>query len=191
MWARPRRFGAAGPLPCVDRTGAFRKEGAALHDHIRDWEISGLSTPGGFKSVAAFEQPPGAPNGEDFFQQTGLSKWIWEQFWKNEGDLYEDPTPKADDATAKAVTDLGTPLYGSDPDATKLHGVDRPHSGEIFGIVAELADRLGGVVELGNGTLLCREDSRNHLPEGLEESCVFTPRITREALEAAVTRPAR
>ncbi|MFD9005192.1 ricin-type beta-trefoil lectin domain protein [Streptomyces sp. NPDC059582] len=100
-----------------DKTAASA-EGTALYEHIRDWEISGLPTPGGFKSVADFEDPPGMPGDsrDNFFGQTGLSKWIWEQFWKSEGDFYEDPTPKADAATVKAVKDLGTPLYGSDPD---------------------------------------------------------------------------
>ncbi|WP_406216663.1 ricin-type beta-trefoil lectin domain protein [Streptomyces canus] len=99
---------------------AADKEGSALYDHIRDFEISGLSTPGGFKSVADFEWPPGT-SGDDrpnFFQQTGISKWIWEQFWKSEGDFYRDLTPKADEAAVKAVKDLGDPLYGGDPDPT-------------------------------------------------------------------------
>ncbi|OAR26729.1 hypothetical protein A8W25_31090 [Streptomyces sp. ERV7] len=69
--------------------------------------------------------------------------------------------------------------------------VERPQAGEVLGIIAKLADRLRGVIEPGNGTLLCREDSRAHLPEGLEDSCVFTPTITREALEAAMARSMR
>ncbi|MEU6093245.1 RICIN domain-containing protein [Streptomyces sp. NPDC047079] len=100
-----------------DRTAADQ-EGSALSAHIRDWEIHGLSDPGGFESIADFERPPGA-GGDDrqnFFAQTGLSQWIWQQFGKREGDFYQDPTPKADDATVQAVKDLGTPLYGSDPD---------------------------------------------------------------------------
>ncbi|MFJ7074682.1 ricin-type beta-trefoil lectin domain protein [Streptomyces sp. NPDC098781] len=100
---------------------AADKEGTALHDHLRDFQISGLPTPSGFQSKADFEWPPGtsADARPTFFQQTGLSNWIGEQFWKNEGDLYKDPTPRADDATVKAVKDLGTPLYGADPDATQ------------------------------------------------------------------------
>ncbi|WP_239158311.1 ricin-type beta-trefoil lectin domain protein [Streptomyces sp. SID13726] len=97
---------------------AADKEGTALYDHIRDFEISGLPTPSGFQSKADFEWPPGT-SGDDrpnFFQQTGISKWIWEQFWKSEGDFYRDLTPKADDATVKAVKSLGDPLYGGDPD---------------------------------------------------------------------------
>ncbi|MFJ8632763.1 RICIN domain-containing protein [Streptomyces sp. NPDC093568] len=96
---------------------AASKEGWALHEHLRDFQISGIPQPGGFQSLADFEWPPGtsADPRPDFFQQTGLSKWIWEQFWRSEGDLYEDPTPKADDATVKAVKDLGTPLYSEKP----------------------------------------------------------------------------
>lgn len=97
---------------------AADKEGSALYDHIRDFQISGLPTPSGFKSKADFEWPPGT-SGDDrpnFFQQTGISKWIWEQFWKSEGDFYRDLTPEADEATVKAVKALGDPLYGGDAD---------------------------------------------------------------------------
>ncbi|MDH6550915.1 ricin-type beta-trefoil lectin domain protein [Streptomyces sp. SAI-041] len=99
---------------------AADKEGSALYDHIRDFEISGLPTPSGFQSKADFEWPPGT-SGDDrpnFFQQTGISKWIWEQFWKSEGDFYRDLTPKADEATVKAVKSLGDPLYGGELDPT-------------------------------------------------------------------------
>lgn len=100
---------------------AANKEGTALHDHLGDFAISGLPQPGGFQSKVDFEWPPGTSTDPrpTFFQQTGLSNWIWEQFWKSESDLYRDLTPKADDATVKAVKDLGTPLYGADPDATQ------------------------------------------------------------------------
>ncbi|MFJ9154222.1 ricin-type beta-trefoil lectin domain protein [Streptomyces sp. NPDC102270] len=100
-----------------DRNAAD-KEGSALFEHMRDFEISGLPTPGGFKSVADFEWPPGTSgdDGLNFFQQTGIYRWIWEQFWKDEGDFYRDLPPKADEATVKAVKDLGDPLYGGDPD---------------------------------------------------------------------------
>ncbi|WP_329243805.1 ricin-type beta-trefoil lectin domain protein [Streptomyces canus] len=97
---------------------AADKEGSALYDHIRDFQISGLPQPGGFKSKVDFEWPPGTSSDDrpNFFQQTGISKWIWEQFWKSEGDFYRDLTPTADEATVKAVKDLGDPLYGGDPD---------------------------------------------------------------------------
>ncbi|MER5432105.1 ricin-type beta-trefoil lectin domain protein [Streptomyces sp. NPDC002588] len=90
-----------------------------LYGRLDEWKkpLSGLSDPGGFQSVADFRDPPGlAGRGESFFQQVGITPWLGAQWWKSEDDYYEDPTPKADDATAKAVTDLGTPLYGKDPD---------------------------------------------------------------------------
>lgn len=97
---------------------AAGKEGTALSDHVSDWQqpLSGLPTPAGFTETG-FHWPPGSSGqGENFFAQTGISKWIWNQFWKSEGDFYKDPTPKADDATVKALKDLGTPLYGKDAD---------------------------------------------------------------------------
>ncbi|MEU1217367.1 RICIN domain-containing protein, partial [Streptomyces sp. NPDC005790] len=88
----------------------------ALHE---GWKapVSGLETPAGF-TQAAFQWPPGTSNDgqKDFHEQTGLTTWIADRFWKDESDFYEDPTPLADDATLQAVKDLGTPLYGKDPD---------------------------------------------------------------------------
>ncbi|MET9480691.1 polymorphic toxin type 27 domain-containing protein [Streptomyces sp. NPDC006638] len=86
----------------------------ALHD---SWKITGLETPGGFKSVVDFEWPPGTSgdDGQDFHTQTGLTTWIADRFWKHEDDFYEDATPPADAATVKAVKALGKPLYGSAP----------------------------------------------------------------------------
>ncbi|WP_373559109.1 ricin-type beta-trefoil lectin domain protein [Streptomyces sp. SA15] len=93
-----------------------------LYARFNVWQkpLSGLPTPGGFKSVADFQDPPGLPGSseKDFFDQTGLGAWVGQRMWLDEGGFYEDPTPKADDATVKAVKDLGTPLYGKDPDPT-------------------------------------------------------------------------
>ncbi|MEW2302217.1 RICIN domain-containing protein [Streptomyces sp. NPDC006655] len=101
---------------------AASKEGAALSDRIGEWHkpVAGLPTPGGFKTVADFEDPPGlvGDDTQDFFEQTGLSQWVGSRMWTAEDPFYDDPTPKADDVTLKAVKDLGTPLYGSDPDPT-------------------------------------------------------------------------
>ncbi|MER7185119.1 RICIN domain-containing protein, partial [Streptomyces hyaluromycini] len=94
------------------------KAGDALDAYIDVWKkpLDGLSTPAGFTETG-FHWPPGTTGtGPSFFAQTGLSQWITAQFWKAEDDFYKDPTPKADDATVKAVKDLGTPLYGGDPD---------------------------------------------------------------------------
>ncbi|MFD3500024.1 ricin-type beta-trefoil lectin domain protein [Streptomyces sp. NPDC058678] len=101
----------------ADRATAS-KEGEALDAYTEVWKkpLDGLSTPAGF-TVTGFHWPPGTTGtGPGFFEQTGLSKWIWDRFWKSEEDFYEDPTPLADEATLKAVKDLGTPLYGNDPD---------------------------------------------------------------------------
>jgi hypothetical protein len=78
--------------------------------------LDGLETPGGF-TVSDFHWPPGGPGDEekDFHSQTGLTQWIADRFWKREGDFYKDSTPKADENTLKAVTDLGAPLYGDKP----------------------------------------------------------------------------
>ncbi|WP_436841724.1 polymorphic toxin type 27 domain-containing protein [Streptomyces cyaneofuscatus] len=92
-----------------------------LHALRDSWDIVGLETPGGFKSVADFEWPPGGPGDDrdDFHSQTGLLSWIADRFWKTESDFYEDATPKADDQTVAKVKALGQPLYGGDPDPTK------------------------------------------------------------------------
>ncbi|WP_254405667.1 RICIN domain-containing protein [Streptomyces sp. AC627_RSS907] len=92
----------------------------ALGARLDAWKapLDGLPYPGGFKSVADFEWPPGVPSGtgDDFFDQVGYSKWLGEQYWKDESLFYEDSSPVADAATVQAVTELGTPLYGeADP----------------------------------------------------------------------------
>ncbi|MFF3376511.1 polymorphic toxin type 27 domain-containing protein [Streptomyces sp. NPDC002680] len=99
-------------------------ENSALRARPGEWKkpLSGLSYPGGFKNVADFQDPPGLPGSEerDFFDQVGLGPWIGDRMWLDEEGFYEDPTPKADEATVKAVGDLGTPLYARDPDPTGL-----------------------------------------------------------------------
>ncbi|MGC0402934.1 hypothetical protein RKD27_005578 [Streptomyces sp. SAI-126] len=120
--AANRKYWETTPLSTAFRQDrdAANAEGSALYDHIRDFQISGLPQPGGFKSKTDFEWPPGTSgdDGPNFFQQTGIAKWIWEQFWKSEDDFYRDLTPAADEATVKAVKDLGDPLYGGDLDPT-------------------------------------------------------------------------
>ncbi|MFH9010630.1 RICIN domain-containing protein [Streptomyces sp. NPDC017943] len=94
---------------------AARKELDVVYGLRNQWAkpLDGLETPGGF-TVTGFHWPPGGPGDDekDFHSQTGLTQWIADRFWKVESDFYEDPTPKADEKTLKAVTDLGTPLYG-------------------------------------------------------------------------------
>ncbi|MFB7493774.1 RICIN domain-containing protein [Streptomyces sp. NPDC056161] len=81
----------------------------------KSWPVplNGLATPLGYSFGGFFTPPDGK---EDFFARTGLPQWSGEQWWRSEDTFYEDPTPRADEATAKAVKDLGTPLYGNDPD---------------------------------------------------------------------------
>ncbi|MEU3981703.1 HNH/ENDO VII family nuclease [Streptomyces sp. NPDC026672] len=96
------------------------QESATLDPRRDAWKnaLSGLSAPGGFKSDADFYWPPAPSDAEgDFFHQVGYSTWLGDQRWKPEDTLYDNPTPVADEATVKAVTDLGTPLYSS-PDPT-------------------------------------------------------------------------
>nr|WP_324608064.1 ricin-type beta-trefoil lectin domain protein [Streptomyces sp. NRRL S-474] len=95
------------------------KELDALNSRLGEWgkPLDGLEQPGGFDSLADWQDPPGSIGSEedDFYAQTGVTSWVADKFWKDEGDFYEDPTPKADAKTLKAVTDLGTPLYGEKP----------------------------------------------------------------------------
>ncbi|MFC9678375.1 ricin-type beta-trefoil lectin domain protein [Streptomyces sp. NPDC056948] len=104
---------------------AASKELDAAYALRNEWAkpLDGLETPGGF-TVSDFHWPPGGPGDEekDFHSQTGLTQWIADRFWKDEGDFYEDPTPKADEKTLKVATDLGAPLYGDKP-----YDPDLPH----------------------------------------------------------------
>ncbi|WP_443077118.1 ricin-type beta-trefoil lectin domain protein [Streptomyces sp. SP18CS02] len=95
---------------------ASSKEMGSLNALRNTWKrpLEGLARP----PIANFHEPPGGTGDGrgTFYEQTGLSKWVSDRFWKNDSDFYKDPTPKADEQTVKAVKDLGTPLYGKDPD---------------------------------------------------------------------------
>jgi hypothetical protein len=105
-------------------SGAYDSDRAAAGKQMDDlfalWEgwqkpLAGLNTPVGM-SDSAFHWPPGGPDRQQtFYDQTGLTTWVADRFWKNEIDFYEDSTPEADAKTLKAVDDLGNPLYGKDP----------------------------------------------------------------------------
>ncbi len=89
-----------------------------LHKRLQSWgtPLQGLPTPSGF-TTAGFAWPPGIDGqGKSFFDQAGLGPWLGDRMWLNEDGFYKDPTPAADKDTGAAVTQLGTPLYGSDPD---------------------------------------------------------------------------
>jgi hypothetical protein len=100
---------------------AFQKDRDAASKQADDlaaqrdgWKkpLEGLATPDGFTD-SGFHWPP---EGEQSFDnQTGLAKWVSDRYWMNDYDFYQDDTPKTDDATLKAVDDLGNPLYGKDP----------------------------------------------------------------------------
>ncbi|MET9759795.1 RICIN domain-containing protein [Streptomyces sp. NPDC006372] len=129
-----------------DRDAAWKELDAAYA--LRDeWAkpLDGLETPGGF-TVTGFHWPPGGPGDEeeDFHSQTGLTQWIADRFWKREGDFYEDPTPKADEKTLKAVTDQGTPLYGEKPYDPDLPGEERQRQYEEQRAFRGLFDTFNG-----------------------------------------------
>ncbi|MEV5338474.1 RICIN domain-containing protein [Streptomyces sp. NPDC052676] len=100
-------------------TAVANQELSVLAARLDAWSkpLAGLTTPAGF-TEADFHLPPGSPGDgkDDFYGQTGLTKWVSGRFWQDEGDFYKDPTARADEKTVKAVTDLGTPLYGTSPD---------------------------------------------------------------------------
>ncbi|MDA4887048.1 hypothetical protein PFZ55_09105 [Streptomyces sp. MS2A] len=63
--------------------------------------------------------------------------------------------------------------------------VTRPQAGDVWRIVIEPADRLRAAVLLPDGTLLCREETRGHLPGGTEDDAVLVPEITLPVSERA------
>jgi hypothetical protein len=66
-------------------------------------------------AVSGLEDYPGFPDGENFFDTTGLLPWLYQSFWKT-ADLmspFYDPSPQADDKTKKAALAIGDPQYTS------------------------------------------------------------------------------
>ncbi|MEU3932917.1 hypothetical protein AB0E85_12895 [Streptomyces sp. NPDC029044] len=64
--------------------------------------------------------------------------------------------------------------------------VERPHSGAVFVILAELASRLGAVaLDPSAGRVVCRPDEYVHLPESMRKDAVVIE-MTGERLEAAL-----
>ncbi|MEU7402055.1 hypothetical protein [Streptomyces sp. NPDC044948] len=63
--------------------------------------------------------------------------------------------------------------------------VERPQVGDVWKIIIELVDRLRAGILIPNGTFLCPEEMRAHLPEGMEDASVFVPAITLAAFERA------
>jgi hypothetical protein len=61
--------------------------------------------------------------------------------------------------------------------------VERQQVGDVWKIITELADRVGAGVLIPDGTFLCREEMRSHLPKGMENHSIFVPEISLEAFE--------
>ncbi|MFB9534765.1 MULTISPECIES: RICIN domain-containing protein [Streptomyces] len=143
-----------------DRDAAW-KELEALNNRLGEWgkPLDGLEQPGGFDSLSDWRDPPGSTGSEegDFYTQTGLTPWVADKFWKDEGDFYEDPTPKADEKTLKVVTELGTPLYGDKP-----HDPDLP--GEEWQRQYEEQRAFEGLFDIFNGK--GADDARMFLASG-------------------------
>ncbi|WP_307781836.1 RICIN domain-containing protein [Streptomyces sp. MBT65] len=101
----------------ADKTAAS-KESAALSALQASWKkpLAGLATPDGFTETG-FHWPPGTSNDgqQSFYEQTGLTSWISDRYWKTDSDFYDDETPAADEKTLATVDQVGTPRYGQDP----------------------------------------------------------------------------
>ncbi|MFC8785097.1 RICIN domain-containing protein [Streptomyces nigra] len=104
---------------------AFKSDRATADKALQDlaaqrdtWKkpLEGLTNPAGFTDTGFHWPPDGGDGKPGFYTQTGLDRWTADRFWQDEETFYKDSTPAADAATRKAVTDLGTPLYGKDPD---------------------------------------------------------------------------
>lgn len=106
-----------GPLSRInDKDQAGREADAKRRNAVMaGWEkpLAGLQTPGGFTDTE-FHWAPGVHEGGDFYDRTGLGKWAAGPDWTKSFTRY-DPTPEPDAASAKAVKELGAPLYGGDP----------------------------------------------------------------------------
>ncbi|MEV8529610.1 ricin-type beta-trefoil lectin domain protein [Streptomyces sp. NPDC052000] len=81
-----------------------------------DQELKAISAVEGqwSQSLQGFANPPGTHDigdGKSFYDQTGLTKWIADRWWKNDSDFYNDPTPRMDAQTRQAVEALGAPRY--------------------------------------------------------------------------------
>ncbi|MFC9280570.1 RICIN domain-containing protein [Streptomyces collinus] len=97
-----------------DRDAAAKEmDGLAAYREAWKKPLDGLATPAGFTDTG-FHWPPDGD--KSFYNETGLSAWVADRFWKSDEDFYKDSTPETDAKTLKAVDDLGTPLYGKDPD---------------------------------------------------------------------------
>ncbi|MFF9808605.1 hypothetical protein ACF1G5_26420 [Streptomyces coeruleorubidus] len=68
--------------------------------------------------------------------------------------------------------------------------VERPQTGGVFAIVAELVAKLEAViVDPSTGRAVCRAEERTHLPADMQEEAIVID-MTGDALEAALSGPA-
>ncbi|AYG83316.1 hypothetical protein DWB77_05512 [Streptomyces hundungensis] len=92
---------------------AFDKDRATGDQQLADLDTTSRQT----VQMGGLPNPPGTHDvGEDrrtFYDQIGLTKWISERWWQDEGVFYDDPTPKMDVLTRQAVDRLGSPRYPS------------------------------------------------------------------------------
>ncbi|MFE9555169.1 ricin-type beta-trefoil lectin domain protein [Streptomyces sp. NPDC006703] len=92
---------------------------AAAYQHDRDTADQELNAISAVENdwasrVGGVGSPPGTHDigdGKSFYDQTGLTKWIADRWWKNDYDFYNDPTPRMDAQTRQAVDALGNPRY--------------------------------------------------------------------------------
>ncbi|WP_317617807.1 RICIN domain-containing protein [Streptomyces sp. SDr-06] len=84
----------------------------------------GAGGSGGLRQRRRLLGPPGTVGDgrQSFYDQTGLSRWIANRYWKDESDFYQDSTPKADAKTLQAIDAVGLPRYGTDPTSGGLSG---------------------------------------------------------------------
>ncbi|PJM98613.1 virulence factor [Streptomyces sp. CB01201] len=101
-----RQFWEQTPLATAYKKDHDRadQENNAVHDVEWEWE----------HRVGTFWNPPGTHDigdGKSFYEQLGLTKWISDRYWQKDDDFYNDPTPKMDSPTRRAVLALGDPRY--------------------------------------------------------------------------------
>ncbi|AYG78258.1 Glucan endo-1,3-beta-glucosidase [Streptomyces hundungensis] len=104
-----RQFWQQTPLATAYQTDRDSADRELKNISSVEWEWA--------QRVGNYLNPPGsrdvASRGSDksFYEQTGLTKWITDRWWKDEFDFYNDPTPRMDAPTRQAVNTLGSPRY--------------------------------------------------------------------------------
>lgn len=95
----------------TDRDAALAKLDE-LNGRNSVWQTSlDVETPPPGYTYTGFRWPPADP---DIFDQTGLSGWVADQFWQDEGDFYVDLHASASKESVDAVTKIATTRYSED-----------------------------------------------------------------------------